>query len=167
MGGWLVTLLAYESPNRVNKLVNVDGGGTATRPLQSMVEFKMPSAEQIRQQLAPRAQAAGLDVEELAAAAIQKRDLPGHEEGFAAVMRHMTHPLTRQRYNTLRRLPLHTAPTLVIWGRDDQVNALEMGEATANGIPGAKLVVYDGVGHGPPQEVPEQFNRDVIQFLTT
>ena len=78
----------------------------------------------------------------------------------------MTNPLTRQRYNTLRRLPHIKAPTLVLWGRDDQVNALEMGEATARGIPGARLIVYDGVGHSPAQDVPEQFNRDVIEFLT-
>ena len=49
-----VTLLAYESPDRVNKLVNVDGGGTATRPLQNMVEFKVPSAEQISNAMAHR-----------------------------------------------------------------------------------------------------------------
>jgi pimeloyl-ACP methyl ester carboxylesterase len=166
MGGWLVTLLAYESPERVNKLVNADGGGAATRPLQNMVEFKVPEADQIRQQLAPRAKAAGLDVDELAAAPLAKRELPGHGEAFAKVMRHMTNPLTRQRYNTLRRLPRIKAPTLVIWGREDPVNALEMGEATARGIPGARLIVYDGVGHGPPQEVPDRFNRDVVEFLT-
>ena len=40
-------------------------------------------------------------------------------------MRHMTNPLTRQRYNTLRRLPFITVPTLVIWGRDDGQLALE------------------------------------------
>jgi pimeloyl-ACP methyl ester carboxylesterase len=166
MGGWLVTLLAYESPERVNKLVNVDGGGTATRPLQTMVEFKVPEPDQIRQQLSPRAAAAGMDVDELAAAPLKKRDLPGHGEAFAGVMRHMTNPLTRQRYNTLRRLPHIKAPTLVLWGRDDQVNALEMGEATAKGIPGARLIVYDGVGHSPAQDVPDRFNRDVIEFLT-
>jgi pimeloyl-ACP methyl ester carboxylesterase len=165
MGGWIVTLLAYESPNRVNKLVNVDGGGAATRPLQSMVEFKVPEPEQIRQQVAGRATKAGVEVDELAAAALKKRELEGHGEAFGKVMRHMTNPLTRQRYNTLRRLPFIKAPTLVVWGRDDQVNALEMGEATARGIPGAKLVVYDGVGHAPPSESAEQFNKDVIAFL--
>ena len=54
MGGWIVTLLAYESPERVNKLVNVSGGGTAARPLQNMVEFKVPSEEQIRDQFSHR-----------------------------------------------------------------------------------------------------------------
>jgi pimeloyl-ACP methyl ester carboxylesterase len=166
MGGWIVTLLAYESPDRVNKLVNVDGGGTATRPLQNMVEFKVPEPDQIRQQVSGRASKAGLDVDELAATPLRKRELEGHGEAFGKVMRHMTNPLTRQRYNTLRRLPFIKVPTLVVWGRDDQVNALEMGEATAKGIPGAKLAVYDGVGHAPPHEAPERFNKDVIAFLT-
>jgi pimeloyl-ACP methyl ester carboxylesterase len=169
MGGWILTLLCYESPNRVRKAVNVCGGGAAVRPLQTMVEFKVPAPEQIRQHYARLAEASGgtLSVDELAATFIHKRDLPGHPEAFAKVMRHMTNPLTRQRYNILRRLPFITVPTLVLWGRDDPVNSLEeVGMPTANGIPNAKLIVYDKTGHGVPAEQPEQFARDVIEFLT-
>jgi pimeloyl-ACP methyl ester carboxylesterase len=170
MGGWILTLLCYESPNRVRKAVNVAGGGAAVRPLQTMVEFKVPEPEQIRQHYARLAGASGgtLDVDELAAAFIHKRDLPGHPEAFAKVMRHMTNPLTRQRYNTLRRLPFISVPTLVLWGRDDPVNALEeVGMPTARGIPNAKLIVYDNTGHGVPAEQPARFAEDVIEFLTT
>jgi pimeloyl-ACP methyl ester carboxylesterase len=170
MGGWILTLLSYESPNRVRKAVNVAGGGTANRPLQNMVEFKVPEPEQTRQQYMRLANASGgtLDVDELAAPFIRKRDLPGHPEAFAKVMRHMTNPQTRQRYNTLRRLPFISVPTLVIWGRDDAVNSLEeVGMPTANGIPNAKLLVYDNTGHGVPAEQPERFHRDVIEFLTS
>jgi pimeloyl-ACP methyl ester carboxylesterase len=99
---------------------------------------------------------------------LAKRDLPGHAEGFAKVMRHMTNPLTRQRYNTLRRLPFITVPTLVVWGRDDPVNSMEeVGMPTANGIPGAKLIVYDNTGHSVPWEQPERFPSDVLAFLTS
>ncbi|HEU0168125.1 MAG TPA: alpha/beta hydrolase [Chloroflexota bacterium] len=166
MGGWIVTLLSYESPDRCNKVVNVAGGGAATRPLQNMVEFKVPAADALRQQFANRKPAGGLTGEDMAATFIKKIDLPGHGEAFAKVMRHMTNPTTRQRYNTLRRLPHIKVPTLVVWGRNDPVNKLEeCGEPTAKGIPGAKLIVYDGVGHGVPQENPEQFNKDVLAFL--
>lgn len=165
MGGWLVTLMAYESPERVNKLVNVSGGGTATRPLQNMVEFKVPTPEQIRDQLKHRFPE-GTDTDALADSLIKKQDLPGHAEAFAGVMRHMTNPTTRQRYNTLRRLPKIKAPTLVIWGRDDETNALEMGETTAKGIPGARLIVFDNVGHMVPQQRPDDFNKVVLEFLT-
>ena len=170
MGGWILTLLSYESPDRVRKAVNVAGGGAAARPLQNMVEFKVPEPDQIRQHYARLAAASGgaLDVRDLAAPYIAKRDLPGHPEGFAKVMRHMTNPLTRQRYNTVRRLPFITVPTLVVWGRDDTVNSLEeVGMPTAHGIPGARLIVYDNTGHSVPWEQPERFPKDVLEFLTS
>jgi pimeloyl-ACP methyl ester carboxylesterase len=169
MGGWLLTLLCYESPERVLRAVNVAGGGAATRPLQNMVEFKVPAPEQIRAHYERMAAASGgaFTADELAEPFIRKRDLPGHPEGFAKVMRHMTNPTTRQRYNTVRRFPHITTPTLVIWGRNDPVNSLEeCGNPTAQGIPGAKLVVYDNTGHGVPVEQPEQFHKDVLEFLT-
>jgi pimeloyl-ACP methyl ester carboxylesterase len=168
MGGWILTLLSYESPNRLRRAVNVAGGGAAARPLQNMVEFKVPAPEQIRQHYTRLANASGglLDVEALAAPYIAKRDLPGHAEAFAKVMRHMTNPITRQRYNTLCRLPLITVPTLVIWGRNDPVNSLEeVGLPTANGIPNAKLLVYEDTGHSVPWEQPQRFSRDVLDFL--
>jgi pimeloyl-ACP methyl ester carboxylesterase len=167
MGGWIVTLLSYESPDRINKVVNVAGGGTATRPLQNMVDFKVPTPEQIRQAFAQRYPDGSVDIEEMAAPYIEKTQLPGHGEAFAKVMKHMTNPMTRQRYNTLRRLPFIKVPTLVVWGRNDPVNALELGEATAKGIPGAKFIVYDETGHGVPSERPQEFNRDVLAFLTS
>jgi pimeloyl-ACP methyl ester carboxylesterase len=170
MGGWILTLLSYESPDRVRKAVNVAGGGQATRPLQNMVEFKVPAPETIRQHYSRLANASGgsLDLEELVAPYIAKRDLPGHAEGFAKVMRHMTNPLTRQRYSTLRRLPFITVPTLVVWGRNDPVNSLEeLGMPLANGIPNAKLVVYDDTGHSVPWEQPERFHKDVVAFFTS
>ncbi|MCA1644647.1 MAG: alpha/beta hydrolase [Chloroflexi bacterium] len=168
MGGWILTLLSYESPNRVRKAINVAGGGAATRPLRNMVEFTVPAPDQIREHYRRLAVASGgaLEVDDLAGPYIAKRDLPGHAAGFAKVMRHMTNPITRQRYNTLRRLPFITVPTLVMWGREDPVNSLEeVGLPTAKGIPGAQLIVYDNTGHSVPWEQPERFPRDVLEFL--
>ena len=164
MGGWIVTLLAYESPDRVNKLVNVAGGGTLTRPLQNMVEFKVPTPEAIREQMQRRYPEGSVDPEEMAATFIKKIDLPEHGEAFAKVMKHMTDPMTRPRYNTIRRMKHIKAPTLVIWGRDDQVNALEMGETTAANIPGAQLVVLE-CGHAVPTEMADEFNKLVWSSL--
>jgi pimeloyl-ACP methyl ester carboxylesterase len=166
MGGWIVTLLSYESPDRVNKVVNVAGGGTATRPLASMVDFKMPTPETIREQMTNRFPAGSVDVEEMAAPYIKKTTLEGHGEAFGKVMKHMTDPITRPRYNTLRRMAHIKAPTLIIWGRDDKINALEMGEATAAAIPGSKLIVFDDTGHGVPNEQPEWFNKEVLAFFS-
>ena len=81
-------------------------------------------------------------------------------------MKHMTDPMTRPRYNTVRRMPHIKVPTLVIWGRNDQTNALEMGEATAANIPGSELVVLE-CGHGVPTEKPEEFNKLVADFFAS
>ena len=42
-------------------------------------------------------------------------------------------------------------PTLVIHGAEDQLIAVSGGQATAEAIPGAELVVIDGMGHDLPE----------------
>lgn len=165
MGGWVASVLAYESPNRVEKLVLVDSGGTATRTLPSMTEFQPPRRDDIRNQLAERVKAPGVDLDELADRDFKKTQVPGALEAYRRILQHMNNPLTRHRYNTLRRLPHIVAPTLIIWGRDDTTNALEMGETTQRLIRGSKLVVIDNCGHFVPTERPDDFNRAVLEFL--
>ena len=54
-----------------------------------------------------------------------------------------------------RRRLLHriTAPTLVIHGADDPLVPVEAGRDTAHAVPGAKLLVIDGMGHDLPDAV--------------
>ena len=165
MGGWVGALLAYESPNRVGKLVIVAGGGMATRPLQSMVNFTPPPEETIRQTARTRAQQAGMDPDALEREYVEALTRPETIEGFAKVMRHMTDPLTRQRYHLARRLPYISAPTLIIWGENDQTNDISMGREENQLIKGSKMIVYEGCGHGVPTERRDDFNRDVLEFL--
>lgn len=44
-------------------------------------------------------------------------------------------------------------PTLVVHGADDPLVQLEGGRATAAAVPGAELVVLDGMGHNLPREL--------------
>src|SRR5487761_482472 len=46
MGGWIASLFAYESPERVNKLVLSASGGAATRTIAQMTEFQPPSKDE-------------------------------------------------------------------------------------------------------------------------
>jgi pimeloyl-ACP methyl ester carboxylesterase len=76
----------------------------------------------------------------------------------------MNDNLNRIRYNTIRRLAQVTAPTLILWGRNDQTNALEMGEEIHSLIKGSKMLLYDA-GHYLPTLVPDEFNKDLLAFL--
>jgi pimeloyl-ACP methyl ester carboxylesterase len=73
--------------------------------------------------------------------------------------------MTRSRYNTVRRLPLIKSPTLIVWGDNDKVNDLSLGEIMRDGIKGSKLVVFPDTGHGVPQERPKEFAKALLDFL--
>ena len=57
---------------------------------------------------------------------------------------------TPDRTEDLRRLDL---PTLVIHGADDPLIAVDGGRATAAAVPGAELLIIDGMGHELPPPV--------------
>jgi len=58
-----------------------------------------------------------------------------------------------------------TIPVLVTHGAADKVAKLDMAKYTASVIPGAKLSVYDGVGHSPFYEDTERFNSELAAFV--
>jgi pimeloyl-ACP methyl ester carboxylesterase len=165
MGGWLATLFAYESPDRVNKLVLVAAGGAATRPLQNMVDWTPPDPEGVRERISKRVANAPVPGEPIVEQYVKKVTDPAHTAAFAKVMKHMTNPMTRSRYNTVRRLPHIKAPTLILWGDKDKVNDISLGHIINEGIKGSKLVVFPDTGHGVPQERPKEFAKEVLEFL--
>ena len=74
----------------------------------------------------------------------------------------------RERYapvhETLGRIDV---PTLVGWGDRDPFFPLAQGRRSAAAIPGARLAVHEGAGHGLPAERPEQVARDIAALART
>jgi len=58
-----------------------------------------------------------------------------------------------------------TAPTLLIWGEQDAYFLRREQQFLVQGIPDARLTVYEDTGHSPQWERPEQFARHVQSFL--
>ena len=56
-------------------------------------------------------------------------------------------------------------PTLVLHGAADRIVRLSAAQHTAKMVPGAKLLVYPGVGHAPHLEIAAHFNRDLADFV--
>lgn len=63
------------------------------------------------------------------------------------------------------RLGKIKTPALVVWGKQDKLIPIAMGERYAAGIAGAKLVSFDKCGHVPPIEKTEEFLAAVTAFL--
>lgn len=57
------------------------------------------------------------------------------------------------------------APTLILQGKEDKLVPPEVAEALAAAIPGARLVLYPGLGHTPHEEDPARTAGDVRAFL--
>ncbi len=70
-----------------------------------------------------------------------------------------------QRHYVADLLPLITAPTLLIWGREDRITPLQVAKEFENMIPDARLVVINDCGHAPMMEKPDDFNFALQQYL--
>jgi pimeloyl-ACP methyl ester carboxylesterase len=55
--------------------------------------------------------------------------------------------------------------TLLIWGSRDKAVSSASAGALQRQFANCQAIVFDGVGHLPYEEVPDQFNRAVVEFL--
>lgn len=164
LGGWIASLLAYESPARVERLVLVASGGLATRNLAQMTEWSPPTPEAVRDSVAA-VEAAGIDTRRMVQERLERARDRDRVENFRKIMAHMTEPRSRRRYHLARRLPFVESPTLILWGADDPVNSAELSKEAHRLIAGSRLTVFPGRGHGLPTECPKEFNDAVLSFL--
>jgi pimeloyl-ACP methyl ester carboxylesterase len=56
-------------------------------------------------------------------------------------------------------------PVLIIWGKEDEVVPLEVGEKFKRDIPDSQLVVLPRCGHIPPEEEPLATREAILDFL--
>ena len=67
--------------------------------------------------------------------------------------------------NFKERLSEIKAPTLILSGELDICYTAEDVRETAEGIPNAKLILYEGYGHGLVLDNMEQVQKDILEFL--
>jgi pimeloyl-ACP methyl ester carboxylesterase len=101
---------------------------------------------------------------------------PGSVEGYTAPMAKpdfLEHALSIVRTWTadLRELEtilpkLAPIPTLLMWGDKDPAVYVSSMEPLARHFTNVQKVVFHGVGHLPYEECPQEFNRELIKFLT-
>jgi pimeloyl-ACP methyl ester carboxylesterase len=84
---------------------------------------------------------------------------PGHRDILMSILPGQHSVATKAALAHIR------APTLVLWGAVDPLITVESARAFAGAIPGAKLILYPGVGHLPQVEIPARSAADVAKFL--
>lgn len=72
---------------------------------------------------------------------------------------------TAVRHNLGDKLHQIKAPTLLIWGQQDQITPAFVGEKFHELIENSRLVFIDECGHAPMMEHPDAFNEHLSVFL--
>lgn len=164
MGGWIAGLLAYESPDRVDKLIITGNPGLHGAPNDRLANLEPPTEEQVRRAI-DRVSPMLSEVErvDLAQRKMQRIREPGYHEAFAKMMKTMADHENRKRFNLERRLPHLEMPTLFLLGRGDPSSAVA--EKLGTITPNAKTYIIENGAHQVHYENTEEFCRVVKDFL--
>ncbi len=166
MGGMIAQAFAAEYPERVDRLVLADTAAARDEPMRAawhapaqrrrVAEGMEPLVEPTVARWFPEAfRRRGAPVLERVRATIRAMD-PEH---YAAAGEALAALEVRERLGAIR------ASTLVAVGALDEALPPRFAEQIRDAIAGAQLLIWDGVGHAPPAQIPEQFARDVLAFL--
>jgi pimeloyl-ACP methyl ester carboxylesterase len=163
MGAWVAERIAIEYPERVSGVVlaaaigPVDANPVAAELLREVAAFSDPvdpdwvRAFQISTTELP------LAPEQLDLFVAESLKLPARVWQAAAA--------AFPRGDLYAELTAIEAPTAVIWGDRDSVGPREEQLRIAAAIGGARLTVYEGIGHALHWEQPERFAADLAAFV--
>lgn len=171
LGGATATAFALAYPQQVERLVLVDAGYGYAIPEASDPRLlgHQPGTLHL---LGPSTRAQAKQLLELVTH--NKQTLASEaavDELFASTMRagytiqKFIESFARREDVLDNRLQALNLPTLIVWGRQDILSPLALGERFNREIANSQMVVIDNCGHAPPNECPREFNLAVIRFL--
>jgi pimeloyl-ACP methyl ester carboxylesterase len=168
LGGWTAALFARTHPEKVDKLVLVDAAGYSPKrwggPEFTNEMFPLLNPATVADLKRTfnlifynKAMMSDMAVEMAFANKLKRGD--GHTINAFIASFIRGEDLLDDKVKTIK------APTLVLWGREDGLTPLAIGEAFAKDIPGAQLVVIEKCGHVPQLEKAAEFNAALLKFL--
>ena len=170
LGGWVAAAFAQAYPNMVEKLVLVGAAGywpkhagveELSREQLMRLSASSPSAyrETLKWMLHDESILTDAFVQQAYTAQLRRNDGYTIREFIESVLR------GDDRLNG--KMKQIEAPTLVVWGREDEATPLIIGEALAKEIDGAQIARIDMCGHMPQFECAAAFNTALLKFLAS
>jgi pimeloyl-ACP methyl ester carboxylesterase len=180
LGGGVAMQLAYQYPQRCERLVLVASGGLGKEVSLLLRAVSMPGSEVVMPVLLSSQLHRALDAvggvmtrfglklsnaqKEMWRSYSSLSEVRGRM-AFIHTVRSVIDPLG-QRVSAHDRLYLAgEVPTLLIWGTADRIIPVEHAYSAHELMPGSRLVVVEGAGHFLPFEHPTAFLDALVPFL--
>jgi pimeloyl-ACP methyl ester carboxylesterase len=173
MGAGVAARVALEYPDKVTKLILVDGGGMPSKlPREPGLGFRiarLPVINNVMLWVSPRnlfengLKTAIYDDALVTPAMVDLYWRLNRREGNrAASLKRFQTPWDTYNADNMAKI---AAPTLILWGDKDTLIPPDSGEAARDAIKGSQLVIYKNIGHIPMEETPDESAADVKAFL--
>lgn len=177
MGGWVSWRYALAKPEKIEALILIDAAGMPLRAGETAPPLNLgfrimrnPMLRPLAEQITPRSL-----VKKSLQQTVSKKDIvteevvdrywellrfPGNRRATALRAAADREPSMADRIGDI------AVPTLIIWGKDDQLIHVSAATTFKERLPQAELALFDGVGHIPMEEAPDDTAGAIDAFLT-
>ncbi len=166
--------LLEEQPGRLSKLVLIDSAGDKSAiprhvklvrsfvgtPILYLAPSKLAARMTLRQCYYDTRKATREQVKAYAAPFASRA-------GRHALLQTVRHCVPDQVDELVGKLPLITVPTLILWGREDKVMPLRVGQLLHQAIPNSTFEIIEECGHIPQEEKPDETIARISKFLAS
>lgn len=175
-GSLIATLLYFEMPNRVDRLV-LNGSGTCfntdeqlvvglTKVLQNFGPvMDAPTLEACRQAMIKQVYDRRSVVEEILPVMATAYAQPWMKQSWEAGLHSLIDVEAGRPWQIRDRLEQIDVETLVVWGRQDPGAIYESAVEAVKHMPRARLVTFEACGHKPMFEYTDLYNQTIRDFL--
>ena len=180
LGGGVAMQMAYQFPERCERLVLVSSGGLGREVNLMLRAAVLPGSELVLPLLAHSrvlsastaigsfftrlGMRAGPDLEEMWRGFSSLAD-PGARAAFIHTLRGIV-DAGGQRVSATDRLYLAAEmPSLIMWGERDPIIPFAHGVRASETMPGSRLVSFETAGHFPHRSDPKRFVRELTDFM--
>lgn len=174
MGGGVAWRYAAKHPDQIAALILVDAAGKPpTGPSKSTpLGFRIANTPILRDIAATVTPRALMESSFKQSVAVQAIATPAMIDRYWELLRYPgNRQATLDRFGGYRPAVATnavagiTAPTLVLWGRDDRVIPVDSAAWFSGQLPNARVAILDNVGHLPMEEAPDRALAPVIELL--
>lgn len=171
LGGEIAWRTALAAPQRIRQLLLVDAGGYPVLAPEIPLALRLARIEPARmllEHLLPRGLVQSSvrnvygDPAKVTPELVDRYYDMALRAGNRRALGQRLRAQTSDQSARIRELAL---PTLVLWGAQDRLIPVLSGQRFASDIAGARLVVFDGLGHLPHQEDPARTIAELEGFL--